>query len=223
MLEELADAYQHSLYSIAPSPYASSNFGKADMKFATNVSEFTKNGHPLFSKQVPVAQRILLNHVYVLERIFEATAEQITNDIRYPVFRMSVRESRHVPREVRYIGKRKLAFSAKKSDEITSRIKQLNTELGLVGVEKPYFNRDYAVWIVEVYEDTYDKICKLIKKQGFQFDDNVLQFMAACENSVDTQSESKIEESNIVIAVQNDPFLSGWLEQVLDTEGWEDV
>ena len=142
----------------------------------------------------------------------------IKSAVDHPLYRNPPYKSTELPREVRYIGERKLAFRSKYSPQIKDMMKSLKSKM--VASAYPYFNRDHNVWVIEVVQDNLSRVFSVISKLGFEFDEPTVQFLTDCENTKDENSNAVVDEDTIVIEVNNDEFLSKWVE-ILKVE--EDV
>lgn len=194
----------------------------ADIKFVSDLSQKTRQEKNFSTKQAFIAIKIIQKHAAIVAKDLGIPEEQILAICDNPVYRKEPYKSTNVPKEVRYLGNRKLVFRSKYAPQIVDRFKQLKSSVGLVGRSYPYFNKTYNVWIVEITESVLDKVMNIIKKFGFQFNDEVLEFLTKCENAKEERSTATVADDNIILEVKNNELLSAWVEQIL-LEEKEDV
>ncbi len=199
----------------------------ADRKFLQDLSERTAVGNKLSTKQAYVARKIIAKYARLFEDLAYdfhrlprgVTAEMVVSICENPVYRQAPYQSVEVPREVKYLGNRKLAFKTTFSPQVVNRIKSLNDDrIGTTSLDFPYFNKEYRIWVVEVHEYNLEKVMNLIKKFSFQFDDDVVQFLADCSEASNKPSVAVVSDDTIHVVCQNNNLLHHWLEETLLVE-----
>jgi len=191
----------------------------ADRSFLRGVAEHTRLNRPMSTKQAYVAIKIFKNNFsYVAEIYKEFSEEELLAIFDNPTYRNELYQSTERPREIRHIGKRKLAFSSKKSSQVIDRLKGIKDPYQIVGRGVPYFVYDHYIWVVEVTENTLNKIYTAIQKLDFRGDPELVEFFEKCENAKEKKSNVNITDQAIKLEINNDEFLAGWLDQVLEVE-----
>lgn len=199
----------------------------ADLKFLQELSKRTSTGGCFSTKQAFIACKIIKKYAHLYEgATFTKTGrlspskEQITAICDNPVYRTIPYESTNVPREVRLLGNRKLGFKSKYSPIIINKIKSLSDKSNPISANFPYFNKKYRIWVVDVTERNLQSVMKVIKKFNFEFDEEVVQFLSDCSNSINQTSVAIVNNENNVIHVvnQNNALLSSWVEDLIQIE-----
>ena len=199
----------------------------ADRKFLQDLADRTRNGGRFSTKQSFIARKIITKYARLFkdERPQQFTdpellvpAEEVIAICQNPTYRQHPYQSIEIPREVRYIGNRKLAFKCKFAPQIIDRIKALKDSMGNTDTPYPHFHKSSKLWIVEVTENNIEKVMFLIKKFNFKFDDDVVQFLSDCSNANELQSTAVVDDDTIHVVVQHNSLLAKWLDETLVVE-----
>lgn len=203
----------------------------ADRDFIKDLSSRTSSGGEFSTKQAFIACKIVRKYAHLYNsksqkssRIanprLHLTKEQVNAICDNPVYRKPPYQSTDVPREVRYLGNRKLGFKSKFSPQIIDRIKTFRDQSCPLSTQYPYFNKKYRIWVVDVTEKNLNRIMKIINQFDFKFNDEVVQFLADCSNAVEATSAAVVSEQKdkIHIVVQNNLLLASWIEDILVIE-----
>lgn len=146
----------------------------------------------------------------VIIKIIEKTRTEFTNInidkiINEKPCRKPPKQSIEILPEVRYAGKNILLIRYKYSNAIIKAIQRLKTPMD-------YFDKDNKVWVIHVVESNLSQIMKLIKDYNLSFDDQVVAFLAECDNSLRMQSIATVKDDEVTVIVRNDELLMTWLE-----------
>ena len=200
----------------------------ADRKFIQDLTSRTRQGGKFSTKQAFIACKIIKKYARLFsegrtnndDTVLVLLVPEIIALCENPNYRVVPYQSTNVPREVRYLGNRKLGLKCKFSPQIIDRIKALKDHTCPLSADFPYFNKKYRIWVVDVTEKNIDSITGLISRFNFMFDDKVVQFLTDCENSVSKTSTVIInDEQNVIhVIVNNNNLLAGWLNDVLQIE-----
>jgi len=189
-----------------------------DRRFFSDVGFKTREGNCLSTGQGAIVIKLI--HRYTEQLVLAGfEAESIKTLIRSPVYRKIPYQSTNLPREVRYIGNRRLAFRSKFNPNILADIKKLKTStLPLVGNSCPFFNKTHKVWIVEVGNHNLEKVIEFIRRYKFGFDHDVEQFLTDCTNARDNKTKVELSEGKIKVTLQNDEWMASWFDSVFVVE-----
>ncbi len=191
----------------------------ADRSFLNGVSEYTVQGKTLSTNQVYVALKIINKHIPLMLETFSFPNEDaILEFCKHPQYRNEPYKSTKRPREIRFIGKRKIAFNSKKSSQVIDRIKAIKDPYGIIGVRSPYFVYDHLVWVVEITQTTLERVYTAIQKLNFGGNEELVEFFEKCEESKNKQSNTKITDECIQLEINNDEFFAGWFDQILEVD-----
>lgn len=188
-----------------------------DLQFLWEIGFKIKNKKPISSKQGDLLIKILRKYVQVLCELGldQSSTERLLDN---PVYNVQPYQSHNIPREVRYLGNGVLLFRSMYNPKIVNEIKALKAK----EEKKEYlsthisFNGEYKLWLVEVSEQNFSRVMKLIKGFNFEFDDDVLQFFYICENSDKYCSSIVDEGGRLEITSFNDVVFSSWIEKMID-------
>lgn len=203
----------------------------ADRDFIEDLSSRTSSGGEFSTKQAFIACKIVRKYAHLYNSKSQKnsrttnprlhlTKEQVNAICDNPRYRKPPYHSIEIPREVRYLGNRKLGFKSKYSPQIIDRVKALKDQSFPYSETYPYFNKKYRIWVVDVTERNLNKIMKFISQFKFEFDENVVQFLADCSNAADATSAAVVDEqeNKICVVVQNNLLLASWIEDILVVE-----
>ena len=219
-IEDLLEA----LDSVAQRPPADKNGNRIEIKapwdrrFFSDVGYKTREGNCLSTGQGAIAIKLI--HRYTEQLVLAGfEADSIKTLVHSPVYRKIPYQSTKLPREVRYIGNRKLAFRSKFNPNILADIKKLKTSTRpFVGQRYPFFNKPHQVWIVEVGERNLEKVIEFIRRYKFGFDSGVEQFLTDCTNAKDNKTKIELSEGMIKITLKNDEWMASWLDSIFTVE-----
>lgn len=196
---------------------------KFDSDFFDNVHRYIMRNKPLSTKQVSLAKKLCIKYKGLIADRANTTKEDIERTIPSIPTRKLPYQSVDYPREIRYVGNRRVAIRSKRIPKLQNKIKQLKQvstkpeDIKLVD-NIIFFNRRYSLWVIEVLESNLEAIYTTIKQVGIDVDDQTLDFFAKCENSKTKKSTAYIEDGNIVLEIQNNDFLSEWFDKLLYCE-----
>jgi hypothetical protein len=182
-----------------------------DRKFIDDLSHKTLNGNSLSTKQGEVVLKLVKKYRegLVVHGIDDAVISAL---LVSPVYRNTPYQSKELPREVRFAGERKLLFRSKFNPVIVEDIKKLKPNKEWLGRNFPYFNRAQSVWVVEVTDSNLERVMNTIKKHNFLFDEEVEQFLLACENAKGAQSRADLVDGVLRVTVMDDELFNFWLQ-----------
>jgi hypothetical protein len=193
-------------------------------KFITSVSDHITAGKSLSTRQSDTILRLIERVRAPLVRLGIATDDDIDRMLKQPEHRRALYESRHIPREVRYLGDNLLGFRFKHPHEIIDRIKATgiplvttwgdtgNYRIGLL--PPPRFDWDYKIWIVPVHRHCLKAIIEIIWEFRFAVDNTVLDYLHLAEHSIDQPSAIGLIDGVILANVCDDPLLAAWMTEI---------
>lgn len=193
----------------------------SDRRFIGGVAENTFKESALSVRQAEVVIKILRKYTNLSDQIFGITYEDFNTLLSAPSYRKQLYKSIPIPRQVKFIGRRKIAFRSNKSDQVKERIKGLKDPYKVISAGFPYYNWTHKVWVVEVTENILEKIYTTIKKLNFTGDEEIVAFFEKCDQAINEKSSAIVEDDCIKLVIQNDEFFAGWLDQNLEVQ--EDV
>jgi hypothetical protein len=207
-IEVLSHYQNRGLFTIANKDDWASNF-------ITNVSAYTAQEKPLSTEQSRIILKLVQRErAYLIERGLRS--EEIDALLANPTYRLPPYPSANVPREVRFLGDNLLGFRFKRNDAI-------NGALNRLMVDRPYrfdnlwFHREYRVWVVPITRHNLAKAMDVICEHRFAFDDEVAEFLAACESNKGRPAAFTASTELNVIAgqVYDCEVLAWWTRNVL--------
>jgi hypothetical protein len=217
LLEKLSD--------ICTNPPRWSNGKKAeiqqpwDRKFIMDVAYKTRDGKQISTAQSEIALKVInrFQQNLIVAGVDNIEIQQLLN---VPIFRQPPYQSTHLEKEVRWAGRRKLLLRSKFNGSMNEDIARLpNEELGLLGRNLPDFSSEKKggknVWVIEVHGQNIEPIMELLKKYSIKGDEETVQFLKKCYDTEMLQSTATLVNGEIKVEVQNDPFLTSWLETLL--------
>lgn len=214
LLEELEDRACLSFALNSPlSPY--------DEKFVEDVAWRTRQGNKLSVKQGELARKIVSKHVDFLAKHSPWDKPTIEYALESPKFRQELYETRHVPREVRCVGGRKLAFRTKMNPNFRDRIKSLRATSS--DEKAAHWHRPTKLWIVEVSKHNIDEVMSIISHFKFDFDDEVTQFLTDCKNAEGVANRIIDTEDSIQMRFYNDNVTASFWEALALEEQLKNV
>jgi hypothetical protein len=143
---------------------------------------------------------------------------QVDQLLQFPQYDRPLYESTVLPREVRWAGDNKLVFRCKYNAAIIQDIKRLKTASLFSSIQYPFYMRDHKLWIVDVNAHNVKMVMDVIKRHKFEFDDAVAQFFLDIENHAGVTSQAKVSEQEILVTINDDSFLSAWINALLVLE-----
>lgn len=178
------------------------NLSSIDYSFVRDMHGLILANKPLTTKQLDVCVNILRKHKQALidNQIPE---HEILNVLGNKICQRPPVPSVEMINQVRYVGGNQLAFRTKYNQQIIKQLKQLKNPLD----EIPQFNREEKIWLIEVSKNNLHKIMKIIKQFNIKFDDDVVAFLAQCDDSLTLPSHAELVDDKIQIIVRNDPVL----------------
>lgn len=188
-------------------------------RFITNVNNHVTLGRPLSSEQSKIVLKLVRRvRDFLIEHGESPT--RIDDLLARPVHRQAVYQSSVMPKEVRYLGDNKLGFRFKYNDIIIGDIKALVPREPTYVHDRPWFHRDYNIWVVSVTRDSIDRIMNLIQKHRFDFDEGVIEYLALADNSKGLWSAFAYDPEIEVIAAQvnNNELVAWWSRYVVGGE-----
>lgn len=153
-----------------------------------------------------------------MAEILKIPISDITQAIASPKFKNQPYISSVIPREVRYLGSNKLAFRYKNDQSISYDIKACRPDNWFHDAHKPKFYNEYKIWIVPVSESNLEKIQTIIRQYKFDFDNEVLEYLTLCTNSINAKSTFILDAgTNIIYAnICNNPMLEYAITNIMN-------
>jgi hypothetical protein len=217
-VEDALEELQNILWDISGPFFDKVITNTADAKFIADVAEKTKSNNRISTKQSFIVLKLLANNASLFKHSKIITIEAINRLCENPCYRLAPYQSIEIPREVRFLGHRRLGFKMKFSAQLIERIRAFKDPFEIVSKGLPTFNSTYRIWIVEVTEHNLSKIMKFISKAYFNFDDPVVEFLQKCELACETPSSIEVTNDAISLVINNNELLCAWAEQVLEIE-----
>ena len=225
LLEKLAE--------IVDSPPRWSNGKKADIdkpwdqKFIKDVAYKTQDGKQISTAQGEIALKVINRYQQHLV-VAGVDHLQIKQLLSMPLYRQTPYVSIHMEKEARWAGRRKILIRTKFNGSMNEDlVKMRNEETGLLALKYPDFSSEkmggYNVWIVEVHAGNINDVMELLKKYSIKGDEELVQFFKRCYDTEMLQSTASLVDGKISIEIQNDPFLTSWVETILLPEVRFDV
>lgn len=183
-----------------------------DEKFVEDVAWRTRQGNRLSVKQAELACKILNKHLDFLTKHTRHERDTIAYVLENPKYRQELYQSQNIPREVRYIGGRKLAFRTKMNPNFRDRIKALRA--GSTDEKAAHWHRPTKLWIAEVNKHNIDDVMSIISHFNFGFDDEVAQFLTDCKNAEGAQNKILDTEDGIQLRFYNDNVAASFWEDI---------
>jgi hypothetical protein len=204
-VEDLLD----SLYQLVTSGVEKRDW---NANFISNVTTHVKHGRALTINQGKTVVKLAANHIGKIAALRKIDANIVKQAINTPKYNQPPVESADIKREVRYLGGNKLAFRFKHDPIVIAEIKGLKSSS--LSNDRSFFHKDFRVW---VSSSNLEKVFTIIKKNKFNFDDDVLQFMLKCTNSKNKSPTLNYdaETGNILIEVIDNPIFEDLIKFAL--------
>lgn len=137
-----------------------------------------------------------------------------------PRYRQEPYESVMVKREVRYLGDNKLGFRFKRDEAIRESLKRIRTSIRETNWSSdlhPSYDFRHRMWIVPVVASNFKQVMNLILRNDFGLDDEVVQYLALCEASINQPPSAILDEENdrIILNICDNDLLGAWVDNVL--------
>jgi hypothetical protein len=188
---------------------------------------------PLSTKQSEIVLKIIRKVQYHIVKYKWLSQQELDSLLESPVYARPLYLSTHVPKEVRYLGGNLLGFRFKYNPKIAERIRKIcdvkkaswfTDDIPVVMesheniTTKPYFDKNYNVWVVPVYRFNIDSIINLIGQERFGKDSEVDRYLKLARNSIDKPSTFIVDtENEVIIAnVCDNTLLAGWITEVAE-------
>lgn len=189
-----------------------------DSRFLRDVFSHSSSGKSISTAQGAVVLKLIrrYDNMLVLNGLSQTAIDTL---IATPYYRIPPHQSTELPREVRWLGNRKLAFRYKFNAGIQEDIKKLKSINHFSESHFPIFNRNHKIWIVEVNASNHLKVMDFIRRHNFHFDDNVTEFFMRITNSKNQPSSIETLKNEIRVTVCDDDLLNEWLSGIKEIEG----
>lgn len=207
-VEDLLD----SLYQLVTSGVEKREW---NVNFISNVSMHIRHGRALTINQGKTVVKLAANHIGKIAALRKIDANLVKQSVSSPTYRTPPVESANIKREVRYLGGNKLAFRFKHDPIVIAEIKGLKSSS--LSNDRSVFNKNFRIWVVTVSAANLEKIYSIIKKNKFEFDEDVLGFMHRCSNSKAKAPTLNYDpqSGNILIEVIDNPILEDIISLVM--------
>lgn len=207
-VEDLLD----SLYQLVTSGVEKREW---NVNFISNVAMHIRHGRALTINQGNTVVKLAANHIGKIAALRKIDANLVKQSVSSPKYRTPPVESANIKREVRYLGGNKLAFRFKHDPIVIAEIKGLKSSS--LSNDRSIFNKNFRIWVVTVSQANLEKIYSIIKKNKFEFDEDVLAFMHRCSNSKSKAPTLNydLQSGNIHIEVTDNPILEDIISLVM--------
>jgi hypothetical protein len=187
--------------------------------FLRNVYNHVFMGNALSTNQGVIVLKAADKHSKTLATTLGVSQADVTAAIRTPSYETTPYQSISIPREVRYVGKDKIAFRFKLDNTVVAEIKALRSAGEAIN-SAPTWNPQYRLWIVTVTAKNIGKVFDLISRHKFHFDEPLLEYMTLCANSKTSISTfAEVPDSGQAVAnICANPLLSFVVERILKGE-----
>ena len=190
-----------------------------DRRFISEVAWRSRNVQfALTTGQVSVVTKLIDRYRVQLELTGEQDHE-ISTCLGAVHCRLEPLASSTVKREVRWVGDGRLAFRFKFNPHIKDELKAFKTG-DLLGTHKTTYEPRHKLWIVPVSVANYEAVVSVISKFGFDFDDDVAEFLTGVSNSRLMKSNITLCGDEIIAEVKDDALLNSLLK--FQTNLWVD-
>ena len=194
-----------------------------DRSFLTSVADHAAAGKPLSTNQAAVIGKLIGRLRHPLIRHGMATDDDLDRMLLEPEYRQPLYPSRHIPREVRYLGDNILGFRFKPNDMLAASIREFGTvettdwsssKVDLL--PRPIFNWEYRIWLVPVLRHNVAAILAFIQEYHFTADRPAIDYLRLATRSRGRSSAFAIIDDVILANVCDHPLLAGWITEVCD-------
>ena len=225
LLEELYDSFVPDLaWFMNPNTRIENPLSDWDQKFLESVTNHTKKGRALSTKQAETTIKILERYHDAFDSNKKCThsSKAVLEVCSLPRYRNEVYQTKIVKSEVRHLIDDILCFRFKYNEEIMNDIRRLTPNLKSFETKSILTKFPYCengIWFVKVTNFNVEAVMALIQKYNFDYADEVLGLITLMINAEILPSSATIENDSIKIQVNNNEFLGYWVQYLVDCEG----
>lgn len=181
--------------------------------FISNVHMSVAGGRALSTAQAKVVLKLAAQHISGIAKARKIKVADIQSAISSPVYSKPLVQSQNIPREVRYVGDGAIAFRFKLDEIVVRDIKALKGSNGI----KPFFHRQYRIWVAPVTANNVDDVRSIIERHKFNYDHATLGFLAKVKDARKTLPSFKFDPNTdmLNVVVPNSPLLTTLLKASL--------
>ena len=186
-----------------------------EISFINNIDEYVMKGNRLSTEQSKIILKLLSKFRHNLVHKNILTDIQINDILKNPTYRQSLYLSANIKKEVRYLGSNYIGFRFKFNDIIIESIKQLMNFSNSI-LERPYFNREYRIWVVPIIKENAMFVRDIILNNRFSTDLKTLEYI---EKTIKNTPSICIDKINVInCEIHGNDLLMGWARLVVNGE-----